>query len=178
MRDKTRRVAVCGMMAALGTAAMLLGGVIPLATFCCPALAGLTLIPVFAEYGKKWALATWAAIAALSLILSPDKESALLFAFLGYWPVLKADLYRVRSVALRTACKLLVFNAAAAMTMLCVTYVFGMQYVAAEYAELTRIGLIAFAVLANLTILLYDRLLDVMLLLYRRRLRRILFRHG
>ena len=49
MSERSRRIAVGGLMTALAVAAMLLGGVIPAATFCCPAIAGLTLIPVVAE---------------------------------------------------------------------------------------------------------------------------------
>ena len=84
MRRKSRRMALCGIMVALAIVIMLMGGVIPLATFCCPVLASLTLIPVLMESGKKWTLMAYAATAALGLMLSPDKESALLFAFLGY----------------------------------------------------------------------------------------------
>ena len=76
MRNNSRRMALCGMMAALAVTIMLLGGVIPLATFCCPALAGLALIPVLMEAGKKWTLMVYAAAAVLSLLLGPDKEAA------------------------------------------------------------------------------------------------------
>ena len=83
MNKTTRRIAVSGMMVALAVAILLMGGVIPAATFAGPALAGLLLIPVFAEGGQKFALGAWIAVSALSLILCPDKEAALLFAFLG-----------------------------------------------------------------------------------------------
>ena len=152
-------------------AAMLLGGVIPLATFCCPALAGLVLVPVLAESGKKWALCAYAAIAALSLMLSPDKESALLFAFLGYYPVLKVRLDGMKHRPLRLLAKLAVFNLAAGAALLAVAYLLGMDAVLAEYRELGRIGGIAFAVLANVTMLLYDRLLPIAQMVYLKKLR-------
>ena len=64
MRDRSRKIAVGGMMTALAVAVMLLGGVIPAATFCCPALAGLLLLPVMehtdGEFADKWrALWKW-----------------------------------------------------------------------------------------------------------------------
>ena len=40
MNKQTRRLAVSGMMVALATAVLLMGGVIPAATFVSPALAG------------------------------------------------------------------------------------------------------------------------------------------
>ena len=80
---KSRKMALTGMLCALAVVIMMLGGVIPLATFCCPALAGLMLIPVFVECGEKLSWCAYAAIAALSLILCPDKEAALMLAFIG-----------------------------------------------------------------------------------------------
>ena len=65
MKNDSRNLALGGVMAALGAMFMLLGGGSPAATFCAPALAGLALVPVFAEGGAKLALGAYAAIAAL-----------------------------------------------------------------------------------------------------------------
>ena len=54
-------------------------------------------------------------------------------------------------------------------------FVLNMQAVMAEYAEMTRAALIAFAVLCNVTMLLYDRLLAVFAYLYQKKLRPKLF---
>ena len=59
MNNQTRRLAVSGMMAALSTAILLMGGVIPAATFVGPALAGIMLVPVLAEGGRRMALAAY-----------------------------------------------------------------------------------------------------------------------
>lgn len=172
MRTNSRRIALCGMMVGLGALAMLLGGVIPVMTFCSPAIAALTLLPVLAEYGSKWALAAYAAIAALGLMLSPDKESGLLFAFLGYYPVAKVYLDRIPKKPLRVGAKLLLFNIAAGLMLLAVAYVFNMTQVMAEYAEMSTAMLAVFAVVANVTLLLYDRMLTIAMALYHKRLRK------
>jgi len=171
VKKASARMALCGMMTALGTAAMLLGGTIPLATFCCPVLAGMALLPVMAETGRKTALGAYVAIAALSLMLSTDKESALLFAFLGYYPVLKPTLDRIRNRALRTAAKLGVFDAAAGLMALLCIKVLNMEALATEYAAMSRAMLAAFILLANITMLLYDRALLLAMILYVRRIR-------
>ena len=171
MGKESRRIALSGMMVALGATIMLLVGVIPLATFIAPALAGLTLLPVLHEFGRKWALAAWAAIAALSLMLAPDKEAALLFTFLGWYPVGKVDIDRIRSVPLRTLIKLLCFNVAAGAMLAGTYWLFGMQGIAQEYAGMGRAMLVAFILLANFTMLMYDVLLVIMMNLYRVRLR-------
>lgn len=165
-------MALCGMMTALSVTVMLMGGVIPLATFCCPVLASLALVPVLLEAGKKWALSAYAAAAMLSLILSPDKESALLFAFLGYYPALKPALDKIKSRPLRAAAKLGIFNLAAAAMMLTIAFVLNMQAVVAEYAAMGAAGLIAFVILANVTMLAYDRMILVLAIVYLRKFRK------
>ena len=50
-------VALCGVLAAVAVAVMALGTVIPVGTFCCPALAGLLLVPVLDLFGAGFALA-------------------------------------------------------------------------------------------------------------------------
>ena len=72
-------LAFCSLMAALGAALMLVGGVIPVMTYCSPLIAGVLLIPVLREYGGRWAWLVWLVTALLSLILSADKEAALLY---------------------------------------------------------------------------------------------------
>ena len=171
MRRRSQRLAVCAMLVALGTAAMLMGGVIPLATFCAPALASLMLIPALDAYGRRWGFSVWFAIAALALMLSPDKESALLFAFLGYWPAVKPRLDRLERKPVRLLAKLALFNAAVLVLALGMKYLFGMDAVLREYAEMGRWMFAGFLVLSNITLLMYDRLIAVMWLLYRRRLK-------
>ena len=174
MRRKSRRMALCGMMVALAIVIMLMGGVIPLATFCCPVLASLTLIPVLMESGKKWTLMAYAATAALGLMLSPDKESALLFAFLGYYPALKPALDRIKAKPLRILAKMGIFNLAAGAMLLSVAFVLRMDAIVAEYAAMGVLGGILFAVLANVTMLLYDRMLVIMAVVYLNKLRPML----
>ena len=176
MKEKSRRMALCGVMCALGVAVMLLGGLIPLATFCCPALAGLVLLPVMTEAGRRMALCAYGAVAALSLLLCPDKEAALVFAFLGYYPVLKWTLERISRRPLRVAAKLAVFDAAMLAQVALMAWVLNMRQVLAEYAEMTRVMLAGFVVISNVTMLLYDRMLTVMTLIYLKKLRPKLFR--
>ena len=175
MRDRSRRIAVGGMMTALAVAVMLLGGVIPAATFCCPALAGLLLLPVMVECGPRVALGAYVAIAALSLILCPDKEAALLFAFVGYYPVIKWRLDGMKHKWLRRGLKFLILNGAIAAMYLLIFFVLRLDQIMADYADMTRVMLVAFILLGNLTLALYDRMLGVMAVVYINRLRPRLF---
>ena len=176
MNKTTRRIAVSGMMVALAVAILMMGGVIPAATFVGPALAGLMLIPVFAEGGQKLALGAWLAISALSLILCADKEAALLFAFLGWYPAMKWTLDARLPGWMGLPLKLLLCNACAVAMMALVFFVLRMDQVVAEYREMGRVMLVAFILLANVTMVLYDRLLSIMLVVYVRKLRPKLFK--
>lgn len=174
MGKKARRMALCGMMVALAMVVMLMGGVIPLATFCCPVLASLALIPILMEYGKKWTLMAYAAVAALGLMLSPDKESALLFAFLGYYPAVKPTLDKIKPKLLGSLTKLGIFNLAAGAMLLTIAFVLRLDAVMAEYAAMGTVGIIIFALLANFTMLMYDRMLLVMAVVYVKKFRPML----
>ena len=176
MNKQTRRMAVSGMMVALATAILLMGGVIPAATFVSPALAGIILIPVLAEGGQRMALGAWIAISALSLMLCADKEAALLFAFLGWYPVMKWPLDAKLPGWRGLAVKLLLWNACAGAMAALIFFVLRMDQIIAEYREMSRGMLIAFAVLANVTLVLYDRLLNPMAAIYLKKLRPKLFK--
>lgn len=168
---KSRKMALTGMLCALAVVIMMLGGVIPLATFCCPALAGLMLIPVFVECGEKLSWCAYAAIAALSLILCPDKEAALLLAFIGYYPILRWRLDQLRSSLLRVVAKLGVFNLAVLAMYALSILVLQMDQILREYQEMGLALTVACLLVGNVTLLLYDRLIVIMTALYVNRLR-------
>ena len=176
MNNQTRRVAVSGMMVALATAILLMGGVIPAATFVGPALAGIVMIPVLVEGGRRMALGAWLAVSALSLMLCADKEAALLFAFLGWYPAMKWTLDARLPGWKGLPVKLLLWNACAGAMAALIFYVFRMDQIIAEYREMSRVMLVAFILLANVTLVLYDRLLSIMLIVYVRKLRPKLFK--
>ena len=176
MKDDSRRIALSGMMTALGAMFMLLGGVIPAATFCAPALAGLALVPLFAEGGARLALGAYVAVAALSLILCPDKEAALLFAFLGWYPAVKWRLDARLRPWPRRVLKLVLWDGAAAAMAALIFFVLRMDEIIAEYREMGQAMLAAFILLGNVTLALYDRMLGIALVVYVKRLRPKLFR--
>lgn len=168
---RTKKIALTGMLCALAAVIMGMGGMIPLATFCCPALAGLMLIPVFVECGEKLAWGAYVAIAALGLILCPDKEAALLFVFAGYYPVLRWRLDQIRRGPLRVLAKLGVFNAAVLAMYGLSIFVFRMDQLLRDYQEMGVALTAACLLLGNVCLLLYDRLIAVMTALYVNRLR-------
>ena len=96
-RNTAYRTSFCALMAALGAAFMLTGNLIPVLTYVSPMLAGMTLIPVLYEFGKKSAWMTWAVTAALAMMLCADREEAFFYLFTGFYPIIKPDLDRIVS---------------------------------------------------------------------------------
>lgn len=111
MRKASRDLALCGVLCALAVAIMAMGTILPAATYCCPVLASMTLVPVLILCGERLSWAMFAASAILSLLLAPDKEAAAIFFALGYYPIVKPKLDRMKKPR-RAALKLLLFNAA------------------------------------------------------------------
>ena len=178
MIHSSRKIALSGMMAALGTAVMLMGGVIPIATFCCPALAGLTLIPLVFDCGNAFALSAYAAIALLALMLGPDKEAALLFAFLGYYPVVKWRIDgKIRKPWLRRLTKLLLWNCAIAAMYALIFYVLRLDWIIDDYRDATIAMTAVTLLLGNVTLALYDVVLVRFSMMYLARWRGKLFIH-
>ena len=149
-------IALGGMMAALAVVIMSLGGLIPVATFVCPVLCMMLLSFVTRMCGKRIGWAWYGAVAILSVLLGPDKEAAAVFVFLGYYPILKPKLDRMKFGFLLKA---LLFNAAILLMYWVLIHLFGMAQVAAEYQELGIIMTVVMLLLGNLTFLLLDKAL-------------------
>jgi len=171
MRRRTKTLALCGVLAALAVALLFLGGALPFAAIACPVLASLVLIPVYAESGWKWGLIWYATVALLGLLLAPDKEAAILFVFFGYYPMLRKWFGRIRSRALSWAVKLVYVNCAALAAYALMIFVFRMEAIAREYAQLQLYLLLGLLLLANLSFVIYDLLIGRLEIYYHVRLR-------
>ena len=122
---KNSQIALGGMMAALSVVVMMLTGLIPMAEFALPAIAGLFLIPIVVEIGQGAAWLTYLAVSLLSFLVAPNKECALYYAiFLGCYPLLKSLLERRKNRAAEWVLKLVVFNALAAAAAALAVWVF------------------------------------------------------
>ena len=175
MRDKAKKqsytIAFCALIAALGTALMTTGGLIPVATYCSPLLAGVLLIPVLYEFGKREGWMVWAVTAALSLILSPDKEAASMYLFVGWYPILKPSFDRLRPAALRFAAKLAIFTLAFAAMYALLCFVFQLDEVLEEMQALSVALNLVLDALLVVVMMIYDFLLGRLWLIYHYRLR-------
>ena len=105
MKEQSRKIALCGVSCALAVTLLLLGGILPLATFCAPMLAMAVLLPVRQECGTRMASAAYGAAAILALLLVADREAALIFVFFGWYPLVQPRILALRSRPLQLAAK-------------------------------------------------------------------------
>jgi len=152
-----RKIAFGGMFAALALVIMNLGGLIPVATFVCPMFCMLILAFVTKMCGNRIGWAWYGAVAILSLLLGPDKEAAAVFVFLGFYPIIKPRMDRMK---LNLLWKLLLFNVLILAMYALLIHLFGLEQIAAEYQELGAVMTVVMLALGNLTFFLLDRVLS------------------
>lgn len=156
--NNARNMALGGVLGALAVVIMCMGTLIPVATFVCPMLCMMILGLVLRLCGSRVAWAWYGAVAILALLLGPDKEAAAVFAFLGYYPIVKP---RLDSMKLGLLLKALLFNGSILAMYWLLMNVFGMAQVAAEFQELGTVMTLALLILGNVTFYLLDRILSM-----------------
>ena len=164
-KTSTGAVALGGTLAALAVVFMMLGGIIPIGTYCCPILASLLLIPVLDACGTGLAWAWYGAVAILGALMCPDKETAAVFVFLGYYPICKPYLDRLPKLP-RRLCKGLLFNLSVVVMYGLLISVLGMDALGEEFRQTGTAMLILLLVLGNVTFLLVDALTGRLTLVY------------
>ena len=157
-RTPAANVALGGVMAALAMVVMSMGTLIPVATYVCPMLCAVLLQMVLKTCGQRIAWAWYGAVAILSLLLAPDKEAAAVFAFLGYYPIVKPKLDRLKGTRLW---KTLLFNVSTLVMYWLLMHIFGLDQIASDFEEMGAVMTVIMLILGNVTFFLLDRLLGM-----------------
>ena len=172
MPKRSYRIALGGLLSALAIGIMLLGSAVPFATFAVPAIAALAVLYFTVEYGRRFALLVFLAIAFLSLMLVPDKETALIFSLLlGPYPMLKGMIEGMKRKALGFLLKFLLLNTSVALTYWLLLNFFAQQALIDEFLGYTRMMTAGLLLLGNAAFLFYDIALTRLVSLYIYRLK-------
>lgn len=111
-RTESQKIALCGMLGALSVVLLLLGSALQIGTYAAPMLAAFLLIPVLEEYGTRYALLLYVTVSILAVLFVPETELAFFYVFvMGYYPILRVRLARLRPPLLRWIVKFAVLNA-------------------------------------------------------------------
>lgn len=156
-RTPASDIALGGILAALAVVIMSMGTLIPVATFVCPMLCMLLLQLVLKTSGTRIAWAWYGAVAILALLLAPDKEAAAVFAFLGYYPIVKPALDRRKG---KWLWKAMLFNVSILVMYWLLMHLFGLDQIAAEFDEAGAVMTFIMLLLGNVIFFLLDRLLE------------------
>lgn len=173
----THKTALCGVFGALSIVVMLMGSIIPLATYMCPAIAAFLILPVVAEYGEKTGFTLYAAVSLLSMIVIAEKEFVLMYVCVfGLFSVFKFRADRIKPKFLQYTIKAVYALITTAAVYALLLLVFPNPALSGEFGDMS-IGLMtAFFVLFVITFLLYDLAAKIMFILYRQRIRPKIFR--
>ena len=170
-RRQSVMIAFCGMAAGLSVVIMLLGGVIPAATYAVPMLCGLLLLPLLIEFGQTAAWATFFSAAILALLMDFDKEAAFFYLFIGYYPIVKWRLDRIPGKGKRLLVKLLIFTLAIAAMYALLALIFPLAEMTREFQEMGVWLTLLFIAAYDFCMLLYDWLLVRAVMVYANRVR-------
>ena len=160
---KSVKIAFCGVISALIVSVMA-ASLIPNITFAVPAIAGLLVIPVFAEAGALYAVFCFIVSAPLSFFICDKTSWVLYIALFGYYPILKPYVERIKNSVLKWILKLLLFNAAALICYAVEILIFTLHFKPWLLAVVFAAGNIAFVLydvaVSRVAALYYSRLHD------------------
>lgn len=153
---KSYRVALGGIVAAFCLMTMFLTGVLPALYIAAPMAAGILLMILVEEVSVGWALLTYVAVSLLSMVVTFDKEAAIMFIlFFGYYPILRPYGMRVNSKVFQIIWKLVLYNSFLVLDYWMTVYVLGLPTFDGDKAWV----LLALAIAANIVFFIYDRVL-------------------
>lgn len=169
MRYKSSQVAIGGMASGLCLLLMFLTGIIPFSEYACPTFAGLVLIAVAQEMGRKTAFIVYGAVSLLSILLTPSKEAAVLFIFFfGYYPVIRQILMeKVRLLPVRLVLKLALFNGMIVLGYLVIIHLFGLTEIMDEFGSFGKYSALVLLLFGNVFFLVYDSMVGNLTDVYR-----------
>ena len=140
-------LAVSAVLSALGVVILLLGTVISVLDLTMVAITSIFIFFAVIEMGSPYYFLIYATTSVLSVLLLPDKFSAILYLiFGGIYPILKQKIEKLPTL-ISWVLKAVYFNAVLVATVLGAKYLFNV-----EEEELT----VALFVLGNLAFFVYD----------------------
>ena len=160
MRNKLAfKVALGGVITSLCLLCMFCSGFLPMLDYTIPTFAGFMMVIMIVETNAAWAFVTYVSVSLLSLLITPNIQASLLFViFMGYYPILKYFLDKLKNRPLTWAIKLAVFNLAVAGFYMLIQYVFMTEDLLEGMEDFGKYALLILWAGANVFFFIYDRL--------------------
>ena len=157
-KRRTKRLAVCAMLASLSVVILYCGALLEVFELCTVALASFFIVPVVIEYGRAYPWAVYLTAALLSLLLLPQKVPGIVYLLFGFYPIAKAKFEQLPRLAC-VICKQVLFIIAEAAVIIASNYLVGAEDMPPWYN-------ILLAILGFVTLNLFDIALSRLIVLY------------
>ena len=164
-RNQTKLLTVGAMLSALGVIVLALGSVFQTLDLTTAALAAFFCVYAVIEMGGAYPWMIWAVISLLGLILLPQKSPAIMFLFIGCYPILK-EKFEKKKPWLCWVLKIVTFSLMAGLFLLTVRIFFPDELI----LSMSWMLVASYAV-ALVTFVVYDYALTKVITLYLLRLR-------
>ena len=159
MKKRTRAVAFAGIISALCVVFLYLGSIIDVLDYSVSALCGILVTLISVEFGNRTGISVWIVSSILSLLILPQKFSALLFVLFCGWYTFVKKIYEKFPSTVSWVLKLITFNAVLSIIF----------FITLKVLLIEGVGFITVAgttVLSNLVFVIYDILLTRLTFLY------------
>ena len=141
------------MISALSVVIMLTS-YFPYLTYAIPAIAGIFIMVPLIECGVSWAIFSYIASAAIVFFVGENEAKLLYILFLGYYPILKSVIERIKKQVVEWILKLLCFDAAALLFYYVASALFSISF--DDLGSLGKYGAPIFLLLCNIVFVVYD----------------------
>ncbi len=162
--QKTKKLALCAILSALGVLILFIGSVIDVLSMTMAGIGSLLIMVVMIEVGSPWPWLVWGVTSVLSMVLLPNKLPAIMYLLIcGIYPIFKEKFERLHYVV-AWVLKLSVFNTGLLLMITASKYIF---YLSDSGMEFT----LPVILIGNAAFILYDVALTQVILLYLVKLR-------
>ncbi len=162
MSDKNRPsigyvVSLCGVMSGLALAFMFMMGMVPSFEYISPAIGGMLIWVIRKNLGVKYGMISYLAVGLLGLLIVPNYEATMMFLFLlGYYPIIREYLQKIKYKVLRWIVKLTVFAVPSVGAYMVLIHLLGLTYLLEDANDFGKYGTLILLGMGAVAFALYD----------------------
>lgn len=155
-------VSLCGIMSGLAVALMFCLGMIPGFEYVSPMVAGVLIWVIRERLGVRYGLVSYAAVGLLTMLFTANYEASMMFIFLlGYYPIVRQYIMKIKAAVLRWVAKVALYAAAAVSCYFVLINLFGMSQLLEDMGEFGQYGQWVLLGLGAVAFVLYDLFLGL-----------------
>ena len=128
MKSDAKKISFCGVSGALSIVILFLASITGIGTFAGPVLASVVLTIVLCEYKRRAAVLLYFTVSILSIIIMPDRELAVAYICLAWYPVIRDLISKIRYRLIRILLKSLVYCVSIGLFYIIVLKILGFDY--------------------------------------------------